>query len=480
MDSKIKIIPVILSGGSGTRLWPLSRAQFPKQFLNLVSDFTMIQDTILRLSNLEIVEPIVVCNEVHRFIIAEQLAQIGFTKSSIVLEPTAKNTAPAIVAAAFQAQKIDSNAVMVVLPADHSIKNIETFTEAVKIAVESAYEGGLVTFGVTPTYPATGYGYINIDSSDSENTEKSFKLKKFVEKPNLETAKKYLESYEKNKDYFWNSGMFIFKADSFLNEVKELASSIYENTKASFEKAVVDLDFIRLGKEDFEKNESISIDYAIMEKTNKGKVVPLNAGWSDVGSWNSLWDVSDKDENGNVLKGKAIVQNVKDSFIYSKNRLVSVLGLENIVVVDTKDTILVADKSKSEDVKNIVDELKKQGESCATETTVGYRPWGIYETIELGSRYRVKHITVKPEQKLSVQMHYHRAEHWIIVSGTAKVRNGDKEFILSENESTFIPLGTIHAIENPGKVPLEFIEVQSGSYLEEDDIVRFEDKYGRC
>ncbi|MBQ0052076.1 MAG: mannose-1-phosphate guanylyltransferase/mannose-6-phosphate isomerase [Treponema sp.] len=467
------IIPVILSGGSGTRLWPLSRSTYPKQLISLVTDFTMIQETVKRLSGLEVSSPIVVCNEQHRFIIAEQLSQIGIKNPSIVLEPVAKNTAPAIVAAAIQAKKIDENAVIIVLPSDHNIQNSQAFCEAVNAAAMEAMSGSLVTFGINPTFPATGYGYI--ESSINKSTGIG-EIKRFVEKPDLETAKTYLSS----GNFFWNSGMFVFKASAFLDEINVFEPEMLKNTQASFDSAVVDLDFIRLEKDSFSKNKSISIDYAVMEKTAKGKVVPLDAGWSDVGSWNSLWDVSEKDENGNVLKGNAVTDGVKNSFIYSKNRTVSAIGLENVVIVDTKDAVLVADRSKSEDVKNIVDVLKLQKNPVATESNVGYRPWGTYETIELGARYRVKHIVVKPGQKLSVQMHYHRAEHWIIVSGTAKVLNGDKELILSENQSTFIPLGTIHAIENPGKQPLEFIEVQSGSYLEEDDIVRFEDKYGRC
>lgn len=468
----MKLIPVILSGGSGTRLWPLSRATYPKQLISLVKEHSMIQETVSRLGELKIENPIVVCNEQHRFIIAEQLNQIGIKNPVIILEPVAKNTAPAIVAAAFQALKSGDDAVMIVLPSDHDIKDTKKFCEAASLAANASLDGSLVTFGITPSYPATGYGYIE-KVDDGKNPSR---IKRFVEKPDLETAKKYLES----GNFLWNSGMFVFKASSYLDEIKKFSPEMYENTKKSFENSNVDLDFIRLEKSSFEKNESISIDYAVMEKTSNGKVTPLDAGWSDVGSWNSLWDVSEKDENGNVLKGKTVTSDVKNSFILAKNRTVSAIGLENVVIVDTKDALLVCDKSKSEDVKKIVDRLKEEGNPVASESPVGYRPWGTYETIELGKRYRVKHIIVKPGQKLSVQMHYHRAEHWIIVSGTAKVRNGDREFILTENQSTFIPLGTVHAMENPGKVPLEFIEVQSGSYLEEDDIVRFEDKYGRA
>lgn len=468
------IIPVILSGGSGTRLWPLSRSSYPKQLLPLVGEKTMIQETVLRLSNLKVHAPIVVCNDQHRFIIAEQLSQIGVNNPAIILEPVARNTAPAIAAACFYAKSIDKDSVVVVLPSDHAINDIKAFESAVTTAANEASNGSLVTFGIEPTFSATGYGYIEGNRESLENG--TLKIKRFVEKPDSATAKKYFDS----GNFFWNSGMFVFKAEAFLEELKELNEDIFESTKKSLDNAKTDLDFIRLDKDSFSKNPSISIDYAVMEKTLHGKVVPLNVGWSDVGSWSSLWETSEKDSDGNTLKGNVIANSVNDSFIYSKNKLVTALGVSDLVIVDTKDALLVADKKKSEDVKTIVDKLKGLNNPTATESNVGYRPWGTYETIELGKRFRVKHIVVKPGQKLSVQMHYHRAEHWIVVSGTAKVRNGDKEFLLAENQSTFIPLGTVHAIENPGKVPLEFIEVQSGSYLEEDDIVRFEDKYGRA
>ncbi len=470
------IIPVILSGGSGTRLWPLSRADFPKQLLKLITNNTMLQETVKRLKGMTIGTPIIVSNDQHRFIIAEQLRSIGIENPVIMLEPVARNTAPAICAAAFQAQAQDKDAVMAVFPSDHAIKNRVAFQEALAQAAEEALNGSLVTFGVVPLSPATGYGYINAE----KKTEKGvMSIRAFKEKPDAKTAESYVESYKKNGDYFWNSGMFVFKAESFISELNICAPEICEATKKAYENAKTDLDFIRLEKESFEKNPSISIDYAVMEKTRHGKVVPLDAGWSDVGSWESLWDVSTKDSDDNVLKGKVIAKDVHGSFIYGKDRIVSAIGLKNLVIVDTKDALLVANKADSEKVKDIVDQLKAEGNPAATNSTIGYRPWGSYESIELGARYKVKHITVKQGQKLSVQLHYHRAEHWIIVSGTAKVRNGDKEFILTENQSTYIPVGTVHAIENPGKIPLEFIEVQSGAYLEEDDIVRLEDMYGR-
>ena len=464
------VIPVILSGGSGTRLWPLSRSSFPKQLISLIGEKTMIQQTVKRLDGLKTLPPIIVCNEQHRFIIAEQLSQIGVEKPTIILEPVARNTAPAITAACLEAQKHDSDAVVIVLPSDHNITDVEEFKKAVKVAVSEAFNGSMVTFGIKPSFAATGYGYI-----ESDNDSGTGSIKRFVEKPDAQTA----QAYWTLEIFFWNSGMFIFKAATFLDELNDKNEKIFSATENSLKKANSDLDFIRLDKDSFSQNPNISIDYAVMEKTSKGKVVPLNAGWSDVGSWNSLWEVSDKDSDGNAIRGSAVLSDVKNSYIYSKNRIVTAIGLSDVIIADTKDALLVADKSKSEDVKKIVDMLKTQKNPVAEEGNTGYRPWGTYETIELGKRFRVKHIVVKPGQKLSVQMHYHRAEHWIVVSGTAKVRNGDKEFLLAENQSTFIPLGTVHAIENPGKVPLEFIEVQSGSYLEEDDIVRFEDKYGR-
>lgn len=359
----MKIIPVILSGGSGTRLWPLSRSDVPKQFIPLISEHTMIQETLLRLKNLNVASPVVVCNERHRFIVAEQLLEIGIQKPSIVLEPIARNTAPAITAACFQAQKIDKESIVVVLPSDHSIKNIDAFEKAIETACKEAQNGSLVTFGIKPTFAATGYGYIQ--ASEENSASQASPIKRFVEKPDAETAKKYLES----GDFSWNSGMFIFKASSFLDELKELNPAIYDSTAKSFEYAATGVDFISLEKDSFSENPNISIDYAVMEKTQKGKVVSLDAGWSDVGSWNSLWDVSDKDGDGNVLRGDILTMNVRNSLIRSKKRTVSVIGLSDIVVVDTEDTLLVADKSQSEKVKEIVDSLKANGNPVATKYT---------------------------------------------------------------------------------------------------------------
>lgn len=468
------IIPVILSGGAGTRLWPLSRSQYPKQFLSLAAQNTMIQETLLRLENIDVASPIVICNESHRFIVADQLAQINVKNPFIILEPLGRNTAPAIAAGALKAQSVDKDAVMVVLPSDHVIQNKDVLATGVELACKTAAEGFLVTFGITPTTPETGYGYIKAQVKSGDSV---FPLDKFVEKPNRETAQKYLDSGE----YFWNSGMFVFKASTFLEELQQFEPEIFASVEAAYTKAAVDVDFIRLEKDSFATSPSRSIDYAVMEKTTKGKVIPLDAGWNDVGAWSALWEVNQKDEHQNVIFGDVIAHNTTDSYIYSQSRLVATVGLKNAVVVETKDAVLVADKGQVQDVKDIVEELKRlDRHSNVEENQVGVRPWGSYESIERGHRYKVKHITVKPGAKLSVQMHYHRAEHWIVVSGTALVRNGDQELLLGENQSTFIPLGTIHALENPGKVPLELIEVQSGPYLEEDDIIRFEDRYGRC
>lgn len=468
------IIPVILSGGAGTRLWPLSRSQYPKQFLSLAAQNTMIQETLLRLEGIDVASPIVICNESHRFIVADQLAQINVKNPFIILEPLGRNTAPAIAAGALKAQALDKDAVMVVLPSDHVIQNKAALAHGVELACKAAAEGFLVTFGITPTAPETGYGYIKAQVKSGEAV---FPLDRFVEKPNRETAQKYLDSGE----YFWNSGMFVFKASTFLAELQHFEPEIFASVEAAYTKAAVDVDFIRLEKEAFATSPSRSIDYAVMEKTSKGKVIPLDAGWNDVGAWSALWEVNKKDENQNVIFGDVLTQNTQDSYIYSQGRLVAAVGLRDMVVVETKDAVLVAERSQVQEVKDIVEELKRQERhSCVEENQVGVRPWGSYEAIERGHRYKVKHITVKPGAKLSVQMHYHRAEHWIVVSGTALVRNGDQELLLGENQSTFIPLGTVHALENPGKVPLELIEVQSGPYLEEDDIIRFEDRYGRC
>ncbi|MGQ2384529.1 mannose-1-phosphate guanylyltransferase/mannose-6-phosphate isomerase [Acinetobacter ursingii] len=470
-----KILPVIMAGGSGTRLWPLSRTQYPKQFLKLSPDgFTLLQATLLRLRNLDCAEPIIICNEEHRFLAAEQMREIGI-KAKIILEPEGKNTAPAITLAAIYQAQINTSQddyLMLVLAADHVITEQDRFEQSIHNAVELAQKDKLVTFGIVPTHAETGYGYIE----KGEAKLSGFEVKRFVEKPDFETAQQYLDS----QLFLWNSGMFMFKADVYLNELEKYALDIYTSCQAAMQNTQSDLDFVRIDKSAFSQCRSESIDYAVMEKTTDAVVVPLDANWNDVGSWSALWDIQTKDIQGNVITGDVISINSEKNYIHSESRLVSLLGVENLVVIETKDAVLVADKSKVQDIKKIVETLKQQNRTehfCHREV---YRPWGKYDSIDHAERYQVKRITVKPGQKLSIQMHHHRAEHWIVVSGTARIHKGKDNFLLAENESVYIPLGEIHALENPGKVPLELIEVQSGSYLGEDDIVRFEDMYGRC
>ncbi len=469
----MKITPVILSGGSGTRLWPLSRKMYPKQFINLHADLTMLQETVRRLNGLEINTPIVVCNEDHRFIVAEQMRQAGFEHPQIILEPEGKNTAPAIALAAYHDQATNGDgSLLLVLAADHVIEDQQVFQQAIQLAAESAKTGALVTFGIVPVRPETGYGYIQYEGVDGANV---YKVARFVEKPDVETAAGYLQA----GNYLWNSGMFLFSAEQYLSELKTHQPEIATITKASMQQVSKDLDFIRLDAETFATCPSDSIDYAVMEKTDHAMVVPLNAGWNDIGSWSSLWDVNEKDDQGNSMHGDVMLFDSHNNLAMSESRLLTAVGVDNLIMVETKDAVLVASKDKSQEVKQIVDRLKQeQREECNFHRVV-YRPWGCFDSIEEGNRFKVKRITVKPGAKLSLQMHHHRAEHWVVVSGTAKVQRGDEELILSENESTYLHVGQTHSLENPGKLPLELIEIQTGSYLGEDDIVRFEDKYGR-
>lgn len=463
--------PVILSGGSGTRLWPLSRGQYPKQFLPLTSEHTMLQETMLRLSGLgELKSPIAVCNEDHRFMMAEQLWEIGIKSAAIILEPVGKNTAPAVAIAALSAESEDE--ILLVLPADHVITNIEPFHSAIVEAEILARQGYLVTFGIVPTHPETGYGYIMRGSTQQGS---SSKVAAFVEKPDLATAKNYLKS----GDYLWNSGMFAFTAGNFLRELEKFNPEILSACKQALSAARTDLDFIRLDKAIFSNCPADSIDYAVMEKTDKAVVVPLAAGWNDVGSWSALWDVTDKDAFGNAISGDVLTVDTKNSYIFSENKLVTVIGVEDLVVVETKDAVMIASKDRVQEVKQIVDQLKQLGRSEAHVHRKAYRPWGHYDSVDTGDRHQTKRIVVKPGAKLSLQKHHHRAEHWVVVKGTALVTRGDEQILLTENESTYIPLGTVHRLENPGVIPLEIIEIQSGSYLGEDDIVRFGDSYGR-
>ena len=472
------IIPVILSGGSGSRLWPLSRALRPKQFLGLTDELTLFQLTLERLQGLiEPLKPIVVANDDHRFLVAEQCLEHGVTPSALILEPLARNTAPAIAVAALAAQAQGGDPVLLVLPSDHVFKNIKAFQSAVRVGEQAALAGALVTFGIVPTAPETGYGYVKASTNKAPYvTAGSQSVEAFVEKPDLETAKRYLAG----GNYFWNSGMFMFRASTYLAELKAHNPAMFSACEQALNLAKKDLDFVRLDKEAFAQSPSDSIDYAVMEKTSKAVVVPLDAGWSDVGAWSAVWEVLPQDASGNATRGDVMVEGAKNCYVHADYRLVSLLGVENVVVIETSDAVLVAHKDKAQDVKKLVDRLKADGRSEVQIHREVFRPWGSYDSIDNGQRYQVKRITVKPGAKLSLQMHHHRAEHWVVVSGTAKVRLGDKDVLLSENQSIYIPIGEVHSLENPGKVDLELIEVQSGSYLGEDDIVRLEDRYGRA
>ncbi len=475
------LVPIIMAGGSGTRLWPLSRSLHPKQFLPLIGEDTMLQATIKRLNQLDTAAPITICNEDHRFVVAEQLRSIN-KMGPIILEPQGRNTAPAIALAAnlvsskIKQQNTSDDPLLLILAADHVIQDENAFIAAVQKAIPLAQQGKLVTFGIVPQSAHTGYGYIQ----RGEELESGFSVKGFVEKPNLETAQKYLDGGK----HYWNSGMFLFKASRYLTELKTHRPDIAQACEASLKDTSTDLDFIRILKEEFIKCPDESIDYAVMEPlcnagTNDAVVVPLDAGWNDIGSWSALWEESPKDKNGNAIKGDAILQNTHNCLIHSNERLVATVGLDDIVIVDTKDAVMVAHKDKVQDVKAIVAQLKTQGRNEWQLHREVYRPWGKYDAIDQGERYQVKRITVNPGEKLSLQMHHHRAEHWIVVSGTAKVTLAENTRLVTENESVYIPIGMTHSLENPGKLPLEMIEVQSGSYLGEDDIVRFEDRYGR-
>jgi mannose-1-phosphate guanylyltransferase/mannose-1-phosphate guanylyltransferase/mannose-6-phosphate isomerase len=466
------MIPVILSGGSGTRLWPLSRGHYPKQFLPLVSGDTMIQETMLRLNGLKDLQPVIaVCNEDHRFMMAEQLREIGVQPSAIILEPVGKNTAPAVAMAALSAKSLDD--VLLILPADHVVADQSAFHRAVDQARCLAEKDLLVTFGIVATAPETGYGYIK--AGDNLNGE-AFTVAAFVEKPDLATAHGYIES----GDYFWNSGMFAFKAGVFLRELEKFNPQMLGVCREALEAANVDFDFVRLDKAIFSSCPSDSIDYAVMEKTARAVVIPLDAGWNDVGSWSALWDVTGKDDAGNAIKGDVITVDVTDSYLHSSSRLVAVIGVRGLVVVETDDAIMVASKDRVQDVKMVVDRLKAMRRDEAQVHRKVYRPWGHYDLVDSGDRHHTKRIVVKPGAKLSVQKHHHRAEHWVVVKGTAWVGKDGEGVLVTENESIYIPVGVVHSLENPGVIPLEMVEVQTGSYLGEDDIVRFEDQYGRA
>ncbi len=461
---------VLLSGGVGSRLWPVSREAYPKQFLPLASDNSMLVDTVSRVAGIVDSSPLYICNEEHRFIVAEQVHE--HYAGEIVLEPVGRNTAPAVAIAALRALAEDESAMLLVLPADHLISDTPAFLDAVSAALAQARSGRLVTFGVVPDRPETGYGYIRRgDALDAG----SFAIGEFVEKPDIDTARGYLESGE----YYWNSGMFLLGARVYLDELKRLAPDMVGACEAALAGASSDLDFVRLERTAFEACPADSIDYAVMEKTQLGAVVPLDCGWSDVGAWSALWEAGHADERGNVVQGDVLLEDGRDNYIRSESRLVAATGIDNLVVVETPDAVLVADRERVQNVKALVSALKSGERDEARLHARVYRPWGSYESLINGDRFQVKRIVVNPGQKLSLQKHHHRAEHWIVVSGTAEVTCEDKVFMLGEDESTYIPLGHKHRLVNPGRIPLELIEVQSGSYLGEDDIVRFDDIYGR-
>ncbi|PST85890.1 mannose-1-phosphate guanylyltransferase/mannose-6-phosphate isomerase [Photobacterium sp. NCIMB 13483] len=464
------LLPIIMAGGSGSRLWPLSRTLYPKQFLSIISKATMLQETVERLDDIEHQDPLFICNEEHRFIVAEQLRLGGLDNSGIILEPVGRNTAPAIALAALKALADGDDPLLLVLAADHVIQNTDAFLASIEHAIVEAEKGSLVTFGIVPLKPEIGYGYIRRGIQVSEY---AYKVNAFVEKPDLMTAQEYIETNE----FYWNSGMFLFKASRYLAELEKYSPEILRVCQSAFSSNRIDLDFIRLDEVLFSSCPDDSIDYAVMEKTQDAVVVPMDANWSDVGSWSSLWEVNPKDVDGNAIRGDVLTQNTVNSYIYSQNKLVATVGVEDLIVVETKDAVLVAHKDKVQDVKGIVEQLKAANRDEYLQHREVYRPWGTHDEIAEGDRFHVKHVMVKPGERTATQMHYHRAEHWVVVKGTAKVINGDKTFLLSENESTYIPIGAPHSIENPGQIPLEIIEVRSGAYLSENDVVRIEE-YG--
>lgn len=459
------LLPVVMAGGSGTRLWPLSRTLFPKQFLSLTSSATMLQETLQRLSPLDHQPAFLICNQEHRFIVAEQLRKATLAYGGIALEPVGRNTAPAVAIAALHARAKGDDPLLLVLAADHVIAQPAAFCQAVQAAIPLAEQGKLVTFGIVPTVPETGYGYIQRGESVGLGAST---VAAFVEKPNLAVAQQYVADGR----YLWNSGMFLFKASVYLNELAQHCPQMVEHCQQALKLAQDDLDFIRLDPVEFSACPDDSIDYAVMEKTANAVVMPLDANWSDVGSWSALWEVSEKDAQGNVLQGDVLTEQTHNSFIYAQHRLTATVGVDDVVVVETKDAVLVAHKDRVQDIKGIVRQLKEANRPEQLQHREVFRPWGTHDAIADGLRYHVKQVMVKPGHKTAVQIHYHRAEHWVIVSGTARVTRGDETFLISENESTYIPVGVAHAIENPGKIPLELIEVRTGIYLAEDDIVR--------
>ena len=473
-----KVLPVILCGGEGTRLWPLSRKCFPKQFLSINNhnNYSLLQNTQQRLIGINnLIQPILICNREHRFIVAQQMREINITPKSIILEPFGRNTAPAILLAAFKSLETEDDPHLLILSADHQINNERKFRDLIEIGKIYSEKDKLVTFGVIPTSPETGYGYIQSEKPfDLENIE-GINISQFIEKPNAKKAQELI----KDNCFTWNSGIFLFKAKTIINEIKNLNPEIFKVCEETFKNSVKDLDFQRLDEKYFESCPNVSIDIAVMEKTNKGTVLPLDAQWSDIGSWKSLWKNSKKDISGNVCNGKIVIKKTENCYLRSENKLLVSLGIKDLIIVDTDDATLVADQNESENIKQIIEELQSKNFTEASSDKKGYRPWGFYLSILKDERWQVKIIHIKPGAQLSLQMHHHRAEHWIVVKGTAKVEINNQTLVLSENESTYIPLGSKHRLSNPGKIPLEIIEVQSGNYIGEDDIVRFEDVYGR-
>jgi mannose-1-phosphate guanylyltransferase / mannose-6-phosphate isomerase len=469
------VVPVLLSGGAGARLWPMSRELYPKQLLNLCSERSMLQDTARRVADPErFAPPMVICNQEHRFIIAEQLRQNGTPAGVIMLEPFGRNTAAACAAAALQVGARDESALILILPADHLIADVAAFHAAVATAADAARQGLLATFGVAPSGPETGYGYIR-RGAPAPNAPGVFKVAEFVEKPPREAAERFVAGGE----HYWNSGMFLFRADVFLQEMERWAPEVLAGVRRALDAGRADLDFFRLDADAFADTPSISIDYAVMEKTEAAVVAPCDIGWTDVGAWSSLWEIGEKDACGNVLIGDVAVEAARDCYVRSEGPLTAVLGLDDAVVVATDDAVLVASRDRAQDIKILVERLKKQGRREATAHRKVHRPWGSFQSVHQGERFQVKSLTIAPGAQLSLQKHHHRAEHWVVVRGTALVTRGDETLHVYENQSIYIPMGTVHRLSNPGKLPLEIIEVQSGSYLGEDDIVRLEDSYGR-
>lgn len=468
------LLPVIMAGGTGSRLWPMSRELHPKQFLRLHSIHSMLQETLKRLDGVGVSEPVVICNEDHRFMVAEQLRQIDMLSHNIILEPVGRNTAPAIALAALNAIAQGNDPIMLVLAADHIINDVEAFHRAIDLALPHASAKSLVTFGIVPTGPETGYGYIQ--RGECKNGSVAAPVQRFVEKPDSETAQSYIETGE----YYWNSGMFMFRAKRYLEELEKFRPDILAACRDALDNTECDKNFINVDRDAFSACPDDSVDYAVMEKTNDAVVIPLDAGWSDVGSWSALWEVSKKDSAGNALTGDTFLYDSRGCYINTDEKLVAAVGVENLVIVNTKDAVLVVDRAKVQDVKKIVEHLKKNKRSEYRRHREVYRPWGRCDILVAEKRFNVNRITVNPGEAFSLQMHHHRAEHWVVLSGTARVTTGDKTFLITENQSTFIPVAVIHRLENPGNIPLELIEIQSGSYLGDDDVIRIKDHYGRC